>query len=86
MQRAFPDAALQSQLPALEGFAAMATYATHAPNPGLAGRVPCRPASHILSRVSLALNRREVIDVMEAVLSVMVKLMKAEGEGRPTEL
>jgi len=50
MQRAFPDAELQSQLPALEGFAAMATL--------------------------------EVVDVMEAVLSVMVKLMKAEGDGR----
>ena len=28
MQRAFPDAELQSQLPALEGFAAIATCAT----------------------------------------------------------
>tara|TARA_B100000780_G_C20926557_1_gene369284 strand:- start:409 stop:510 length:102 start_codon:yes stop_codon:yes gene_type:complete len=32
--------------------------------------------------VSLALGRLEVIDVMEAVLSVMVKLMRAEGDGR----
>ena len=49
MQRAFPDAALQSQLPALEGFAAMATL--------------------------------EVVDAMEAVRSVMDKLIKAEGDG-----
>ena len=82
MQRAFPDAELTDELPALEGFAAMATCATFASNPGLAGRAPCRPASHILTRVSLALGRLEVIDVMEAVLSVMVKLMRAEGDGR----
>jgi hypothetical protein len=54
MQRAFPDAELQSQLPALEGFAAMAT--------------------------------QDVLDAMEAVLSVMVKLMNAEGDGRHNEL
>ena len=50
MQRAFPDAELQSQLPALEGFAAMATH--------------------------------EVVDMMELVLSVMVKLIADEGDSR----
>ena len=34
----------------------------------------------------LALGRLEVIDAMEAVLSVMVTLIKAEGDGRHSEL